>query len=102
MHGLREGEEYTFAYVLSQEEGLPMKLVILTTLQMGWIESPPYCGAASETGRDAAEQYVECPVGTLPGHKFVEHVAQGEDFKSMPEVSKDKRLKYLLEVSVND
>ena len=53
---------------------------------MGWIESLPYFGAASETGRDDAEQYVERSVGTLPGHKFVAHLVQGGDFKSVPEV----------------
>ena len=42
-----------------------------------------------------AEQYAKPPMGALPGHKFAEHVAQGEDLKSMTEVSKDKRLEYL-------
>ena len=63
---------------------------------------PPYFGAASETGRDVAEQYVERPLGTLPQHKFASHVAQGEDFNSMPKASNDKRLNYLLEVFVDD
>ena len=44
-----DGEEWNFAYVLPQEEGEPTKLVIPTSLQMGWIESPPYFCAASET-----------------------------------------------------
>ena len=35
----KEGEEYSFAYVLSLEEGMQIKLVIPTSLQMGWIES---------------------------------------------------------------
>ena len=37
-----EGEEYNCAYVLPQKEGVSVKLVIPTSLQMGWIESPPY------------------------------------------------------------
>ena len=69
---------------------------------MELIESPPYFGAASETGRDVAEQYLEQPMGTLLGHKFAAHMAQGEDFKSMPEVSEDKRLKYPLKVFVHE
>ena len=48
------------------------------------------------------DQYVERPVGTLPGHKFANHMTQGKDFESMPAESKDKRLKYLLEVFVDD
>ena len=49
-----KGAEWNFAYVLPQEEGKPPKLVIPTSLQMGWLESPPYFGAASETARDVA------------------------------------------------
>jgi hypothetical protein len=52
-----EEEEYNFTYVLPQKEGMPVKLVIPMSLQMGWIEPPPpYFGTASETGRDVAEQ----------------------------------------------
>ena len=43
------GQEWNFAYVLPQREGEPIRLVIPTSLQMGWIESPPYFCAASET-----------------------------------------------------
>ena len=32
-----EGEEYNFAYVLPQEDGMPVRLIIPTVLQMGWI-----------------------------------------------------------------
>ena len=38
--------------------------------QMGWVESPPYFCAASETGRDVAEQYAELPLGTQESHKL--------------------------------
>jgi hypothetical protein len=47
-----KGEEYNFAYVLPQEEGMPITLVVPTSLQMGWVESPPYFCAATETARD--------------------------------------------------
>jgi hypothetical protein len=33
-----EGEEWNFAYVLPQEEGEPTRLVIPTSLQMGWVQ----------------------------------------------------------------
>ncbi len=36
-----EGEEYNFAYVLPQPEEEPIRIVIPTSLQMGWMESPP-------------------------------------------------------------
>ena len=44
----KEGEEYKFSYDLPQREGLPIKLVIPTILQTGWISSPPYIEPASE------------------------------------------------------
>ena len=54
-----EGAEYNFAYVMPQEEGQPIKLVIPTSLQMGWTESPSYFNAASETVRDVADEYTQ-------------------------------------------
>ena len=51
---------------------MPIKLVVPTSLQMGWIESPPYFFTVSETGRDVAEQCIETPVGSLAENKFVE------------------------------
>ena len=50
----KEGGEWNFAYVLPQPEGEPVKFVIPASLQMGWIESPPYFCVASETGCDVA------------------------------------------------
>ena len=52
----KEGEEWNFCYVLPQNPGMPIKLVVPTSLQMGWIEPPPYFYTVSETGRDVAEQ----------------------------------------------
>ena len=97
-----EGEEWNFAYVLPQEEGMPAKLVVPTSLQMGWIESPPYFCAASETGRDVAADYVETEIGTLPAHKFLKYSASGKDFESLPKQSDDEGLKYLVECYVDD
>jgi hypothetical protein len=66
-----EGEEYNFAYVLPQEDGKLVTLVMPTSLQMGWVESPPYFCAATETVRDIAATYCNTPVGSLPPHKFI-------------------------------
>ena len=35
---LKEGEEWSFCYVLTQNPGMQINLVISTSLQMGWIE----------------------------------------------------------------
>ena len=44
----QEGEEWNFCYVLPQEPGKPIhiQLVVPVSLQMGWVESPPYFCAA--------------------------------------------------------
>jgi hypothetical protein len=68
-----EGEEYNFAYILPQPEEEPIQIVISTSLQMGWVESPPYFCAAKETARDVAEEYIKMPVSSLHDHKFVKY-----------------------------
>ena len=96
----REGEEWNFAYVLPQESGRPIQLVVPTSLQMGWIESPPYFCAASETARDVAAQYIEAPEGSFRPHKFegYTHTQQQELLKGQS----GGAFKYLLEVYVDD
>ena len=97
-----EGEEWNFAYVLPQKEGEPVKLVIPTSLQMGWIESPPYFCAASETARDVAEQYVETPVGTTAEHKFQAHTRGSNEYEGLPSRSDGECFRYMIEVYVDD
>ena len=97
-----EGEEWNFAYVLPQPEGAPVKLVVPTSLQMGWIESPPYFCAASETARNLADNYIKTPVGLLPLHKFVNHSTHGTDFETLPDRSANMKLSYVVEAFVDD
>ncbi len=81
------GEEYNFAYVLPQEVGMPITLIVPTLLQMGWVESPPYFCAATETARDVALDYCNTPIGSLPCHKFAAHVAGDKAFEELPATS---------------
>ena len=37
-----DGAEWIFTYVLPQHPGQPCYLVVPTSLQMGWVESPPF------------------------------------------------------------
>ncbi|KAL3793071.1 hypothetical protein HJC23_003079 [Cyclotella cryptica] len=99
-----QGEEWNFAYVLPQHQGPSTMLVVPNSLQMGWIESPPYFCAASETGRDVAAQYVGMPIGTLQDHKFLEHTQGSEAYESLPPAAPSPRnpFRYLIEVYVND
>jgi hypothetical protein len=65
-------EEWNFAFVLPQEMGEPVKPVVPTSLQMGWVESLPYFCAATETSCDVAIEYIEMPLNTLPPqNKFI-------------------------------
>ena len=97
------GQEWNFAYVLPSSVGGTLQLVIPTSLQMGWIESPPYFCAASETARDVGQQYIETPVGSLRPHKFLPCTQQHPDFDLLPlTCPPTTSFPYLMEVYVDD
>jgi hypothetical protein len=98
------GEEWNFSYVLPNHDGKSTTLVVPNSLQMGWIESPPYFCAASETGRDVAEQYIETPVGFMTPHKFLSHTQNSSAYASVPEATApgSEDFRYLVEVYVDD
>ena len=100
----RDGEEWNFAYVLPQKEGEPVRLVVPISLQMGWIESPPYFCAASETARDVAQQYVEQEVGTMQDHKFLPYTKTSSEYASLPatDPAGEGGFNYMVEVYVDD
>ncbi len=62
----KAGEEYNFAYIIPQEVGKPIVLVAPTLLHMGWVESPPYFCAVTETARDIASNYSNIPIEAVP------------------------------------
>ena len=99
---VEEGEEWNFCYVLPQREGEPTRLVVPTSLQMGWVESPPYFCAASETARDVAGWYAELPMGLLPDHKFTKHAMGNEDVAKLPDKASNDGFNYIIEVYVDD
>ena len=96
------GEEYNFTHVLPQEEGMPITLVVPTLLQMGWVESPPYFCAATETARDIASDYCDTPVGSPPHHKFAKHVTGAKEFDKLLFISTNMGFFYALKVYVHD
>jgi hypothetical protein len=69
-----EGEEWNFSYVMPQKESEPTRVVVPTSLQMGWVESPPYFCTATKTSRDMAMHYCTSKIGTLQNHKFENYV----------------------------
>ena len=98
----REGEEWNFAYVLPQAEGAQTLLVVPTSLQMGWVESPPYFCAATETARDVATEYTEMPIGSLPPHKFAKYTVDGESYAELQDVHDNRSFRSMIEVYVDD
>ena len=97
----REGEEWNFCYVWPQAPGKPRRLVVPSSLQMGWVESAPYFCAASETARDVAVEYIETQLGALPEHKFG-HWAGANNAEIAENQQKRGPIRYLLEVYVDD
>jgi hypothetical protein len=98
----QSGAEWNFCYVLPQEVGEPTRIVAPSSLQMGWIESPGYFTAASETGRDIAAQLTETPVGSLPQHKFLAETQTDPAYAALPKSSGGAGYDYCLEVFVDD
>jgi hypothetical protein len=98
----QEGEEWNFAYVLPQPEGSPIMIVVPTSLQMGWVESPPYFCAATETARDIATEYTDMPVGSLPDHKFTGYTVGGESYYELPDIETGETFHSMVEVYVDD
>ena len=99
----QEGEEYNFAYVLPQRDGEPVKLVVPTSLQMGWIESPAYFCTASETSRDIAHSYCQAALSSIPPHKFKHYMQGSDEFNALPiSTPDDDKFSYMIEVFVDD
>ncbi len=99
----KEGQEWNFAYVLpNADPAAPVQLVVPTLLQMGWIESPPFFCAASETARDVAEQYIQLPLNKLPLHKFTPLTMVHDDVGQLADNTHNERLEFLLKVFMDD
>jgi hypothetical protein len=98
------GEEWNFTYVLPQEEGKPITLMVPTSLQMGWVKSPLYFCAATETARDISMDYIETEINSLPLHKFEHYVVRASEFATLPMTARDEQgcFLYMVEVYVDD
>ena len=96
-----EGEEWNFSYVLPSSVGHDITLVVPTSLQMGWIESPPFFCSASETARDVAAQYSELPLTTLAPHPLLHHTRGSVMAAHLPPKT-DNNFAYLIEVYMDD
>jgi hypothetical protein len=79
-------------------------LMVLTSLQMGWVESPPYFCATKWTARDKSTDYIEMEINSLSLHKFEHYVVRASEFAILPMTARDKQgcFLYMVEVYVDD
>ena len=66
---VRPEDSFNFAYVLPQKEGEPVRIVVPSAVQMGWVESPSLFCTVTECARDITQHLVDANVN-LPPHPF--------------------------------
>ncbi len=71
---VQEADSYDFAYVLLQQDGEPIQIVVLSGLQMGWVESPPLFCAVTELAQDLTQHLVDNRV-CLPTHPLKDKIS---------------------------
>jgi hypothetical protein len=66
---VQEEDSFNFAYVLLQKEGEPVRIVVPSAVQMGWVESPSLFCTITESAQDLTQHLVDTNVN-LPPHPF--------------------------------
>jgi hypothetical protein len=56
---VHENDCFNFAYVLLQEAGEPVRIVITAVVQMGWVESLGFFCTVTESARDLTQHFVD-------------------------------------------
>ena len=64
---------------------LPCYIVVPISLQMGWVESPPFFWEELETAWDVVQDYYKTKPSTLPPHKFTNYVIGNQAYEDLPE-----------------
>jgi hypothetical protein len=80
----------------------PEMLVIATSLQMGWVESPPYFCPATETAWDFTNEYTDMPIVSIPEHKFARGTVNGESYSDIPTEHDGRTFLSMIEVYVDN
>ena len=94
---VRNEDSFNFAYVLPQRDGEPIRIVVPSAVQMGWIESPSLFCAVTETARDLAQHFVDAAI-PLPPH----HVESSMAIEEVPMRARAEAPSKLLQVYVDD
>jgi hypothetical protein len=97
-------DEWNFAYILpnaSPDERT--QLVVPSSLQMGWRDSPAYFCAASEMARDVGKKLAtSTPIGFLPPHPLEHWLIHPNEWPANDETARKGTLYRLLKVYVDD
>ncbi len=94
---VQEADSFNFAYVLPQQAGKPVRIVVPSAVQMGWVESPPLFCAITESARDLTQHLVNNKVD-LPPHPLEDKMT----IKDVPMQARRVTPTKLLQVYVDD
>jgi hypothetical protein len=70
---VREADNFNFAYVLPQQAGKPVRTVVPSVVQMGWMESPPLFYPVTDSAQDLTQHLVDNKVD-LPPHPLKDKI----------------------------
>jgi hypothetical protein len=77
--------------------------MVPTSLQMGWVESPPYNCTTTETSHNISMEYSETAVNLLPCHNFKKYLIGAMEYTNLPESKLNVQgFWYMVEVYVDE
>jgi hypothetical protein len=94
---VREADSFNFAYVLPQQAGEPVRIVVPSAVQMGWVESPPLFCAVTESAWDITQLLVDNKM-EIPGHPLEDKIS----IEDVPKRARTAAPTKLLQVYVDD
>jgi hypothetical protein len=103
---VEEAARWNFCYVMPDPPDLPIRIVIPSASQMGWMESPPYFCTDTETGRDfiqwLADQKIDCPPHPLEKYMLPHDLAGTIGAEKPTPTHQGNQGAYLIKVYVDD
>ncbi len=94
---VQEADSYNFAYILPQQDGELIRIVVPSAVQMGWAESLPLFCAVTKLARDLTQHLVDNRV-CLPAHPIEDKIS----IKKVPMHTRTATPMKLLQVYVDN
>jgi hypothetical protein len=94
---VQEADSYNFAYVLPQQDGEPIRIVVPSAVQMEWVESPSLFCAVAKSAWDFTQHLVDNRV-CLPLHPLEDKIS----IKNVPMRAQTATPTKLLQVYVDN